>query len=231
MTSLRSVRVIVAIVAVLAGVSACGDGSGGLPDPEFLLRGATAAAGSVTSAHVEMTTSDAIPGLAARALSADVRARKGSEPGASVGTVDVGGMRFDFAEQDERLFSKSSDGKYVPAQQLSGGGALPKPSTLLDPDRGLAAMLANLSNVRTEAREEFDGVQAFRVTGDVPRADAAVWLPSIQGDARLAIWFATAGRHLPVGTRLTVAGSSGEPASIDFALSNLNKKVRVPSVA
>ncbi|MGK8558116.1 LppX_LprAFG lipoprotein [Nocardia gipuzkoensis] len=232
MTPLRSVRTIVAIFAVSVAATACGDGSGGLPEPDFLLRGATAASGDVTSAHVEMTTSGQVPGLPARTLSADVLARKGSQPGSSVGTADVSGIHVQFVERDGELYSKSADGKYVPAQQLSAAAAgLPKPSAMLDPERGLAKMLAHLSNPRTEVREHFDGVQAFRVTGAVPGEYARVWLPSINEDARLTVWFATAGRHLPVGTRLTVTDSSGKPVTIDFALSDLNKKVQVPTIA
>lgn len=228
------IRIALVVAAILAGGTACGDGSGGLPDAEFLLRGARAASGSVTSAHIEMSTSAPVPGLAARALTADVRAPAGTTPGASVGAADINNadtsMHVRFIERDGRLYVKSLGGTYQPAPQMPGVGELPIPSSLLDPERGLARMLANLADVRTEAREVFDGVLAFRVTGVVPRADAQVWLPGVGADPRLSVWFAASGRHLPVGTRLSVAGSDGATATIDFALSDLNKKVTVPSV-
>ncbi|WP_067826825.1 LppX_LprAFG lipoprotein [Nocardia inohanensis] len=227
-------RITVAL-AVLAGATACWDGTGGLPDAGFLLRGARAASGDVTSAHVEMSASAPVPGLAARTFSADVRAPHKSEPGASVGAADIvlganRSQRVEFVERDSQLYTKSASGKFNPAPKLSGAGELPIPSTLLDPERGLARMLANISDARTEVRETIDGVLAFRVTGTVPRADAQVWLPTIREDARLTVWFAATGRHLPVGTRLTVPGADGAPVTIDFALSDLNRKVSVPAI-
>ncbi|MFI5781319.1 LppX_LprAFG lipoprotein [Nocardia sp. NPDC051570] len=231
MTRRRTVPSLVAIGVVLSAIAACGDGSGGLPDPNFLLRGATAASGSLTSAHVQMTTSGPVPGLAARTLSADIRAPKGGVGGAAVGTAEIAGLRFDFVEQGGQLYSRSADGKYAPAQPLSGVGELPEPSVMLDPDHGLAHMLADIEHPATEAREQFHGVEAFRVTGNVSRADAQAWLPGLRQDAGLTIWFATAGRHLPVGTRMTVPGASGGTVTIDFTLSDLNKKVQVPAVS
>ncbi|MFC8529859.1 LppX_LprAFG lipoprotein [Nocardia sp. NPDC057227] len=217
----------VAITAFLA--VGCGDGSGGLPDPQFLLRGATAASAAVTSAHVEMSSEGSLSGFSARELNADVRARGKSGPGASVGTAEVAGATLAFVEQEGRFYSRGADGRYS-AAQLPGGAALPRPSELLDPERGLAKLLGGLREVRTEAREEHEGVLSFRVTGTVPRADAAVWLPGTAGDPTLTVWFAAQGRHLPVGTRLATVNDTGEPVTIDFALSELNEKVQIPAV-
>lgn len=229
-TGLRGIRVMIAAVAVSIAVAGCGDGSGGLPDAEFLLRGARAASGDVTSVHVQMSASGPIPGLAVRGLTADIRGRDDSKPGASVGTAEVAGSAVAFVEQDGKLYTKSANGSYAPAPESAGRG-FPIPSTLIDPDRGLARMLANMRDARTEVRETVDGVQAFRVTGDIPREDAAVWIPSVTTDTRLTVWFATAGRHLPVKTELAVPDSSGKVTTIGFALSNPNKKVQVPTVA
>ncbi|UGT41912.1 LppX_LprAFG lipoprotein [Nocardia yamanashiensis] len=227
-------RITIAL-AVLAGATACWDGTGGLPDAAFLLRGARAASGDVASAHVEMAAAAPVPGLAARTFSADVRAPRGSESGSSVGAADIvlgadRSQRVEFVERNGQLYTKSASGKYSPAPKLSGAGELPIPSTLLDPERGLARMLANITDARTEVRETHSGVMAFRVIGTVPRADAQVWLPTLREDARLTVWFAATGRHLPVGTRLTVAGADGAPVAIDFALSELNRKVTVPAI-
>lgn len=215
----------VAITAFLA--VGCGDGSGGLPDPHFLLRGATAASAAVTSAHVEMSSAGRLSGLGAGELSADVRARGKAGPGASVGTAQVAGAPLAFVEQEGRFYTRGPDGRYSAAP---GTAALPRPSELLDPERGLAKLLGGLRDVRTEAREEHEGVLAFRVVGTVPRADAAAWLPGSAGDPTLTVWFAAQGRHLPVGTRLTTVNEAGEPVTIDFALSELNEKVQIPAV-
>ncbi|MEV0355349.1 LppX_LprAFG lipoprotein [Nocardia sp. NPDC050697] len=217
----------VAITAFLA--VGCGDGSGGLPDPQFLLRGATAASAAVTSAHVQMNSEGRLSGLDARELSADVRARGKAGPGASVGTAKVTGATLAFVEQEGRFYTRGPDGRYS-AAQLPAGAALPRPSELLDPERGLAKLLGGLREVRTEAREEREGVLAFRVVGTVPRADAAAWLPGSTGDPTLTVWFAAQGRHLPVGTRLSTVNDTGQPVTIDFALSELNEKVQIPAV-
>ena len=211
--------------AVVTATAGCGDGSGGLPSADFLLRGARASSGDMSSAHVDMKTTGSIPGLAVRSLNADVRAADDSEPGASYGTAAVAGMPVQFVEQDGRMYSKAADGRYQPAPEQVGGGRIPLPSSMIDPDHGLTGMLANFREPRTEVRETVDGKQAFRVTGTVPQADAAAWLPAIAGDANLTVWFATTGRHLPVRTRLTVPETG---ATISVALSDLNRKVDVP---
>ncbi|MFF3570021.1 LppX_LprAFG lipoprotein [Nocardia jiangxiensis] len=228
MDTSRALKTILMAAVVSAGVVACGDGSGGLPDPHYLLRGAVAGAGDVSSAHIEMTSSGVVAGLPVQNMSADVVAPKGSAAGASVGTVESVGVRVNFVERKGVLYSRGQDGKYAPVQQIHGAGTLPHPSTLLDPDHGLAHTLADLKNVVTEVREDHDGTLAFRVTGDLPAADVGAWLPGVHADKRIAVWFAATGRHQPLGTRLTVPGST--PASIDFTLSNLNRKVQVPQV-
>ncbi|WP_280270077.1 LppX_LprAFG lipoprotein [Nocardia wallacei] len=228
----RSIRTLAAIGAVAAAAAGCGDGSGGLPDAEFLLRGARAAGADIDSAHVEMTTSAPIAGLAVRELTADVRARQGAEPGASAGEAVVSGLRMRFVERDGQLLARDASGKYLPASAFSANmGQLPNPSVLLDPDRGLTRMLRNFRDPRTEIRETHEGVQAFRVAGDIPQEDARTWLPELRQDARLVVWFATSGRHLPVAARLSMPDESGRIASIDFALSDLNKKVGIPDVS
>lgn len=221
-------KTILMAAVVSAAAVACGDRSGGLPNPHYLLRGAIAGAGDVTSAHVEMTTSGPVTGLPAQALTADVLAPRKGKPGSSVGTVEAVGVHVNFVEQKGALYSRGQDGKYAPVQQVQGVGELPRPSTLLDPDHGLAHTLNDLTNVVTEAREDHNGTLAFRVTGDLPAADVSAWLPSVHANNRISVWFAATGRHQPLGTRLTVQGSS--PASIDFMLSNLNRKVQVPQV-
>lgn len=220
---------VVGLSAVVGSGTACGDGSGGLPDAAFLIRETVPSAKDVVSGHVVMTMSAALPGVAVQGFDADVRARRAGLPGGAVGTATVGGMTIPFAEIGGRMYVQTTDETYRPAPPLPDGRAMPSPSSIIDPDRGLARLLGALRDPKTEVRERVRGVLAFRVTGTVPRAVVAGVLPGARTDARLSVWFAAKGRHQPVVNTLTIPDTSGKPVTVDVMLSDPNKKVRLPA--
>jgi len=220
----------VALTTALICVACAGDGSGGLPDPDFLLRDAAAASTGVRTAHVDLETSGQVPGLAVRSLDADVVAPRADSPGAAEGTATVtlgnGPVTVRFVEIDGRILVDQGGGRYAPPP--SSTEQLPRPSVLLDPDAGLGATLANLQGAQTVVREDVDGTTAFKVTGEVPGDVVARLLPGVAPEETpMSVWFAVEGRHAPVKSELTVADGSGGTTTLTLRLTDANRPVEI----
>lgn len=217
-------------------VAACGDG--GLPDARYLIDNAAPAVGGITSGHVRMNADGPVAGSALTGLDADVAAGHGGAPGYAMGqatvVLDSGSAAVHFVERNGRLSVRGLGGGYLPAAAFlpstGPGSSIPLPSTLLDPHKGLSHTLACLRDAHTIDRETIDGATVFRVIGTVPRDVVAQLLPGVDADARLTVWFAAAGRHLPVRTELTLPGTNGKPVTILIMVSKPNEKFTVPSV-
>lgn len=218
------------LAAAAICVACTGDGSGGLPDPDFLLHDAVAASTGVRTAHVDLQTSGQVPGLAVRSLDANVVAPRDDSPGAAEGTATVtlggGPVTVRFVETDGRILVDTGGGHYVPPPTATE--QLPRPSVLLDPDAGLGATLASLQGAQTVVREDVDGTTAFKVTGSVPGDVVARLLPGVAPEETpMAVWFDVKGRHAPVKSELTVADGSGGTSTLTLRMSDANRPVEI----
>jgi lipoprotein LprG len=152
---------------LLAGLAACSSSgpaqpTASLPSGAGLLHRSAAKMRTVTSARFELTGRGAIAGVevdsAQGVVTSDGRAQgtvKLLQSGSHVelAIVVVGGD----------IYIKGPTGSY---QKLPKGaaGAVFDPSQILDPDRGLAALLQLARDPRTVAAEAVQGVETYKVT-------------------------------------------------------------------
>ncbi len=217
----RSVLLAAVTVAVVAGCSF--DGSGGLPRADLMLRNAAVASSSAASAHIEMQTTGTVPGLTFSRLEADVV--RGT-PGASRGvvTLQATGVRIEFIEADGTLYVTGPNGAFAPAPEQAGS-SVPRPSRMLDPDRGLGSLMAGLRNPTTVVKQDVAGVEAFELTGEVPPEVLADMLPGTKTGAEFTVWLQVGWPHAPVKTSLIFPGDP--PSSLDIKVTNVNKPMTI----
>jgi lipoprotein LprG len=170
-TRLRRTASPLAVVALVALVAGCTGSPSDLPDPTALLTESSETTAEQTSVHLELAVDGEIPGFAIQTLEGDLTQ---TPTVAAMGTLDA----VVFGQPLEAVEFVVFDGALWVALTSGGGlsnfgpaSAIYDVAAILDPDTGLANVLANFSDATADGRETVGGVDAVRVTGTVS-ADA-----------------------------------------------------------
>ncbi len=140
-------------------------------------------------------------------------------------------VQVDFVLIGDTFYLKGPTGKY---QKLSASLAesLFDPTAILDPNRGVAHVLASVRNPQPQGGDTVDGQAVTKITGKVSSQVASQLVPGISSDVNATLWLANDAKALPVKAEFavpTTAGSSG--ATVDVTLSNYNQPVTVTAPA
>jgi lipoprotein LprG len=166
--------VIAAFFAAAILLAGCSSSSGGkssesLPDAATLLKESAQTTRELKSVHLELTVNGQIKDLPIKTLSGDLTnspavAAKGKAKISFQGSdVDA-----DFIVIDGTLYVALSPNSWL---DMGPAADIYDVSVILNPDTGLANVLANFNNPKSEGTETVNGVETVRVTGQVS-ADA-----------------------------------------------------------
>ncbi|HEU0088252.1 MAG TPA: LppX_LprAFG lipoprotein [Pseudonocardiaceae bacterium] len=165
-----------------------------LPDGARLLADSAQAMRTVTTTRVGITVQGALPGLPIQAAEGQLT-RQGSAKGTA--TVDQLGqvVELDFVIIKDKLYVRGPTGGF---QELPAAttGVVYDPSVILDPDRGIAAVLAGGAAATTEAREQVTGVDCYRVRASFSGRALGKLVPGLSQDSTGRMWIATDGLRL-----------------------------------
>lgn len=220
------------LVSVLAlGSAACtgddeGTPSGSLPDANGLLRESSQAMGELETVHFDLAVDGSIPGVAIRTASGELT-RDGDVKGTGALIQGEATSEIEFVIVGESLYLKGPTGGFqrLPASFAS---TVYDPSKILDQQVGLPAMVAGAKEARTEAIEDVDGTQAYRIAVTVPRDLLTVLLPGVSSDLSGQLWVASADPKRLLKARMDVpAQGGGSPAGVTMTLSNFDEPVTV----
>ncbi|MFC4853940.1 LppX_LprAFG lipoprotein [Actinophytocola glycyrrhizae] len=223
----RILLVTLALTAAVATACSSDDppaGDGNLPDGTELLRDAAASMADVGSAHFALKVNGELPELSVKSAEGDLT-REGGSGGAAKGTVamDLMGNLFEgeFVLVDDSLYIKGPTGDYqeLPASMVR---SLYDPAAILDPERGVANVMENVTDARTEGSEDVAGVSTYRVVGRVTKDVVSSLVPGIDSDVDITFWLRTDDGHQPVKATVKV-----EQGSVDVVLSDINKQVDI----
>jgi lipoprotein LprG len=162
----------IAVVALVAGCTAPSTPtSEETLDPATVLKESSETTKGQTSAHVKLAVEGQIAGLPVELIDADLTQTPAV---AAKGTLDMTylGQQLkgvEFVVSDGQLWAAivpgGSPSNFGPAANIYDVAAI------LDPDVGLANVLANFSDAKEDGRETIEGVDSVRITGNVS-ADA-----------------------------------------------------------
>ncbi|MDQ4033239.1 MAG: LppX_LprAFG lipoprotein [Actinomycetota bacterium] len=201
---------IIALVAalVIALVTSCNGGGAQkttLPDGAQLLNDSSTAMRTVTTIHFTIRAQGNVPNVPLRY--ADGRlTRQGTAQGTA--KVDRGGqlVQEEFVIIGDTLYLRGPTGDF---QKLpsSVAGAVYDPSVILNPDRGIAALLVSGKDATTEARELVGRVDTYRLRANFPRQSLGTLVPGLSKDTPGQVWIAVQGSRVvkaqfPVGDGL-----------------------------
>ena len=216
-----------AVAALVAGCSGSSDDSAtDLPDAATLLQESSETTAGETSAHLKLAVQGQIAELPVESLEGDLTQRPAV---AAKGTADIvflgqrlEGVQFVVADGDlyAAITAGGSLSNFGPASDIYDVAAI------LSPEAGLANVLSNFSDAKSDGRETVEGVTTVRITGMVSADAVNKIAPQIAATAPVpgTAWVAEDGDHQLMQARLEPSpGNSvtmtlsdwGEPVTVD----------------
>lgn len=229
-------RVIVLLCAALVAVAGCTGGSNDTAatstaqGAQQLLRKSGASMRAVTSVQFTLAVTgdlSAIPVHNATGVLTRAGDAKGNARITELGQL----VQVDFVLVGDTFYVKGPTGNY---QKLSASLAksIFDPTAILDPNRGIAHVLASVQDPQPGGGETVDGVATTKVTGKVSKQIASSLVPGIGADVNATLWLANDARALPVKAQFvvpTTAGNSGGTVVVDLTGYNQPVTVTAPT--
>ncbi|HET9892882.1 MAG TPA: LppX_LprAFG lipoprotein [Mycobacterium sp.] len=231
MHSMQTRRRVSAVIASLtlatALIAGCSSGSkqssAPLPDATTLVKQSADTTKNVKSAHIVLSVQGKIQGLPLKTLTGDLATAPATAASGNA-SITLGGSDIDaqFVVLDGTLYAALTPNKWSDFGKASD---IYDVSVLLNPDTGLGNALANFSNAKAEGRDNINGQNTVRISGNisadavnkiVPQFNATQPVPS-------TVWIQETGDHQLVQANLQK--SPGNTAQI--TLSNWGEQVQV----
>ncbi|BBZ39061.1 lipoarabinomannan carrier protein LprG [Mycobacterium conspicuum] len=221
---LAAVSVAAALITGSAGCSKGSSQSGApLPDATTLVKQSTDVTKNLKSAHLVLTVIGKIPGLPIKTLTGDLTTAPATAASGDAQLM-VAGSEVDanFVVLDGELYATLTPNKW---SDFGKAADIYDVSTILNPDNGLANVLANFQNPKAEGRETINGQSTIRISGTVPSAavNKIASQLSAGNSTPATVWIQESGDHQLVQSKLDK--SSGN--SVQMTLSNWNQPVQV----
>ena len=224
----RLLAIFAALFAAIALIAGCSsksqDSSKPLPDAASLLKESSETTKSQSIMHLKLAVTGEIKELPIESIEGDLT---NTPAVAAQGTANIMflGQRLegvDFSVVDGTLYAALTKGSF---QDLGPATDIYDVSAILNPDTGLANVLANFSDPKADGRETLNGVDTVRVTGNVSAEAVNKITPQLAatGPVPGTAWIREDGNHELVqakleptpGNSLTMTCSDwGKPVSV-----------------
>jgi lipoprotein LprG len=212
----RRSLVIPALAVLLAGLAACSgdkDEKGDLPKGDELVSSAADAMRSVKTAHFRIESDGDIGGVPLRRADGVITAAGDAE---GTARIEQGGplSELSFVVKGQTLWVKGVTGGWQKLP-LALASTVYDPSKILNPDQGIANVLATATGAKTEARETVDGADAYRVAATFKGDALSKLVPGVEGDIPGKLWIG-ADRHVLHRGQFTVDKTTVTVTFTDF---------------
>ncbi len=210
---------------LLVSLAACGDDE----DPNTLPDGATLVSESATvmqgveTAHIVLDIEGAVGALPIKRAEGDLK-RDGDAKGTIQLQQGANLIEAEFIIVGNRAFLKYPTGGWQPAGAIT---MIYDPAAILDPDKGVAELLATASNARTEGTETVGGVDTYRVAVDVDQDAADTLVPGVPDGLTGLVWIDQQTKHLVKAVVNAPASGGNDAATITVTLTNFDEPVTV----
>ncbi|ORA60390.1 LppX_LprAFG lipoprotein [Mycobacteroides franklinii] len=215
---IRLALIPVAVAAIaLAGCSKTDKADPNLPEAATLLSESAATTKTQTSTHIVLKVTGDKPTLKLSDLTGDLTTTPAV---AAKGTAKTGGLELPFVVVDGELFAQLGTAytSMGPVKDIYDVGLI------LDPNKGLANLLSNITNAKSEKTETIDGVDSVLVSGTMSKDALNTFAGSkLTADIPAKAWIAKDGNHAL--TKISVDTSPGN--TIEMSLSDWGKPVTV----
>lgn len=215
-------------VLLFAGCSSSNTSTADLPEAATLLSDSQKATAALKSVHLELSVTGTIEGLPIESLSGDLA----NEPAVAAqgkATIIFLGQKVEdveFVVADGVLYGALTPGSWT---DFGPASDIYDVSAILNPQKGLANILANMTDPKNDSVEEINGVEAVKVTGTVSADAVNKIAPDIKATAPVpgTAWVKTDGDHALVQAKLDIS----EGNSVQMTLSKWDEPVTVTKPA
>lgn len=214
------------VLAVGCSKDSSSSGSGEkLPDAKKLLDESAAVMAKVTSLGFTLKTEGEVQGLGIRSAEGTINAEGNVQATALVG---VGGraVEYEFFLVDGKNYLKGPTGGFqdVPPELAS---SLFDPEALLRGEKSLSKGLAKSTKPVTEAEEDVDGVDSYRIKATVNPSSVEGLSVLTSGSSQQAnLWISKDTKHLVKAT-MTAETDEGDKTTLTVTFSDFNKNVEI----
>jgi lipoprotein LprA len=220
------IAVVAALLAAVFAIGGCSSPEKGGADASNDVKQAADVMRQVMSMHLQVAVQGDVPNLSLIKLDGDV-ASKPQTAATGSATLKVGQQSKDskFVFFEGKLYADlaGTDGKYV---DYGDGVSIYDVGTLLDPDKGLAKILANLKNPKVAGAEQVNNVATTKITGtsssnDVARLAGRRLGAEEETQDPTTVWIASDGTHHVVKLQFVPV----ENSTITLTMSDWGKQV------
>jgi lipoprotein LprG len=214
-----------AAIALLVGCSKSDNSSKDLPDAATLLKESNQTTEAQTSVHLKLAVQGEIKDLPIESLEGDLTNAPAVAAQGKANILFLGQKLegVDFVVADGNLYGAITAGGSF--QDFGPAADIYDVSAILNPDTGLANILANFSDPKADGRETLNGVETVRVTGNVSPDAVNKIAPQIAatGPVSATAWIREDGDHSLVQAKLEPTPGN----SVTMTLSDWGKPVTV----
>jgi lipoprotein LprG len=217
-----------AATVLIAGCSSSSEKSSeSLPDAATLLKDSNTATRALKSVHLELSVEGEIPDLPIKTLTGDLtNAPAVAAQGNAKLLFQGADVDANYVVIDNNLFVALSGDSYL---DMGPAADVYDIAAILNPDTGLANVLANFSDPKSESTETINGVETVKVTGQVSADAVNKIAPPIAATGPIpgTAWIEKDGDHKLVQAKL----EPKEGSSVQMTLSDWDKPVTVTKPA
>jgi lipoprotein LprG len=229
----RLLAIFAALFAAIVLIAGCSkssqDSSKQLPDAATLLKESSQTTKDQSSVHLKLTVQGEIKQLPIESLEGDLTNTPAVAAQGKANIIFLGQKLegVDFVVADGTLYGAITSGGNF--QNFGPAADIYDVSVILNPDTGLANVLANFSDPKADGRENVNGVDTVRVTGNVSADAVNKIAPQIAatGPVPGTAWIREDGNHELVQAKLEPTPGNG----VTMALSDWGKPVTVTKPA
>lgn len=213
--------------ALTAGCSFSSTNSGGpLPDGKTLVSQSANSTKDLKSAHLVLTVIGKIAGLPVKNLTGDLTTSPSTAAQGNA-QITLGGQDIsaDFVVIGGDLYTNALNPGDKTMTDVGPASQVYDPSAILNPDTGLANVLANFNDAKAEGRDQISGQTTVRVSGNVS-ADAVNKIAApfkATAPVPATVWIVENGDHQLA--QVSLQKSQGN--NVQMTLSNWNKPVQI----
>lgn len=226
---LRSRLLVASLAVLLAGLAACTNKSnkpagGDLPAGDQLLAASATAMRDVKTVHF-VIEADGTTGLPLHKADVSVT-REGSAKGTA--QVEQSGilMELQLIVIGSKLYVKGPTGGYQELP-LALASTVYDPSAILDPERGVAKLLTTAKEGKTEAKEQVNGADAYRVAVKLDGSAVTSLLPGASAITAGQLWIDASSKKLVKAKFAVPAQGSSAGGTVTVTLSDFDAPVTV----
>jgi lipoprotein LprG len=225
----RILRPLLASVAAVLLVPACSGGGGegaDLPDGPALLTRSAEAMRSVKSTAFTIETEGTPP---VPVKHADGRLTAEGDADGTIQLDVLGNLQeLSFVIKGETVHFKGPTGGF---QKMTRAelATVYDPSAILDPEKGVARLLAGATDARTEGEEAVAGAAAYRVAATLSQESLTTLVPGVQQGVNGTLWIDKATSRLLRASLPLGSGSASGTVTVTFSDHDVPVQVTPPA--